>query len=56
MYEMADWFHDLKNQFQKLDRLTSEQSYRRIIDNIEEFLDAYQSGMSIQDVYEDFWN
>lgn len=55
MYEMSEWFFSLKNKFEKFDRITSEQAYRRIFDNIEEFMDAYQSGASVNDVYEDFW-
>lgn len=55
-YDMSSWFFELKNKFEKLDRLTSEQAYRRILDNIEEFMDSFQAGNSVHETYEDYWN
>lgn len=55
MYDMSDWFFQLKNLFEKLDGLSSEQSYRRVFDNIEEFMDSYQNGDSPRQAHEDYW-
>ena len=56
MYDMSDWFFQLKNLFEKLDGLSSEQSYRRVFDNFEEFMDSFQAGNSVHETYEDYWN
>lgn len=55
-YDMSSWMFELKNKFEKLDRLSSEQAYRRILDNIEEFMDSFQAGNSVHETYEDYWN
>lgn len=56
MYEMSEWMFDVHNLFKKLDRLTSEQSYRRIFDDIDEFVDMFNEGVSPQQAYEQWWD
>lgn len=55
MYDKSTWLMDLHNIFKTLDRLTSEQSYRRIIDDIDEFLEMYAGGSSPQEAYQEYW-
>lgn len=56
MYEMSEWFHDLKNLFEKLDGLKSDQAYRRVVDNIEEFVEMFHEGASPKQAYNDYWD
>lgn len=54
MFEKSVWLFELHNMFKVLDGLTSEQSYRRLIDNIKDLDDAFDEGLSVHDVY-DSW-
>lgn len=56
MYDKASWLFEIHNLFKTRDGLSSEQSYRRIIDNITEIDEMFDEGVSPQEVYEDFWS
>lgn len=56
MYDKPDWIFSLKNIFEKLDGLTSEQAYRRIVDNIVEFDESFDAGDSPQQAHQDYWS
>lgn len=56
MYDKSAWLFDLHNMFKVRDKLTSEQSYRRIIDGILEFEEMFDEGLSAQEAYDEFWD
>lgn len=55
MYDKSSWMFSLHNLFKVRDGLSSEQSYRRIFDNIVEFDEMFDEGASAQDAYEGFY-
>lgn len=56
MFDKSTWLHDLKNLIKIREDYTSEQSYRWILDNIDELLVAIDGGYSHQHVYEEFFD
>ena len=56
MYDKSSWLFALHNLFKVRDTLTSEQSYRRLIDGITDFEELFDEGMSPQEAYREFWN
>lgn len=56
MYDKSGWLFSLHNLFKVRDKLTSEQSYRRIIDSIEDFEELFDQGLSPQTAYEEYWS
>jgi hypothetical protein len=56
MHDKSVWLFDLHNIFKLRDGLTSEQSYRRIIDNISDIDEMFDEGEKPQKVYESYWN
>ena len=56
MYDKSSWLFALHSLFKVRDTLTSEQSYRRIIDGIVEFEEMFDEGSSPQDAYDEFWD
>lgn len=55
MYEKSEWLFGLHNLFKTKDGLTSEQSYRRIIDNIDELDVCFSDRLTPKETYDDFW-
>lgn len=55
MYDKSTWLMDLHSIFKTLDRLTSEQSYRRLVDNVYLFDELFAGGASVQEAYEEYW-